>query len=93
MGGVLLGYGMATWTDAAAPWLDAGLTAFSLVAQVWMAQKRLECWLLWILVDVLFVLLFLDKALYLTAALYALFTLLAIQGWRTWRRDLEPVPA
>jgi nicotinamide mononucleotide transporter len=58
-----------------------------------MAQKRLECWLLWILVDVLFVLLFLDKALYLTAALYALFTLLAIQGWRTWRRDLEPVPA
>ncbi len=28
-----------------------------------------------------------SKALYLTAALYALFTLLAIHGWRTWRRD------
>jgi nicotinamide mononucleotide transporter len=25
--------------------------------------------------------------MYLTAALYGLFTLLAIQGWRTWRRD------
>ncbi|WP_410967717.1 nicotinamide riboside transporter PnuC, partial [Salmonella sp. SAL4452] len=71
----------------ASPWWDAGLTAFSLVAQCWMAQKRLECWALWIAVDVLFVALFASKALYLTAALYALFTLLSIHGWRTWRRD------
>ena len=37
--------------------------------------------------DVIFVGLFLYKALYLTAALYALFTLIAVQGWREWRRD------
>ena len=82
-----LGAAMAHWTDAAMPWLDATLTGFSLVAQLWMAQKRLQCWALWIAVDVLFVALFASKALYLTAALYALFTLLAIHGWRTWRRD------
>lgn len=86
-GSLGLGYAMATYTDAAAPWMDAALTAFSLVAQVWMAQKRLECWPLWIALDVLFVALFLYKALYLTAALYALFTLLAVLGWREWRRD------
>ncbi|WP_375738122.1 nicotinamide riboside transporter PnuC [Pseudomonas boanensis] len=86
-GSMALGYAMANWTDAAAPWMDAGLTAFSLVAQWWMAQKRVECWLLWIALDVLFVVLFLDKGLYLTAALYALFTLLAVQGWNAWRRD------
>ncbi|RMN10409.1 Nicotinamide mononucleotide transporter, partial [Pseudomonas syringae pv. coriandricola] len=34
-----LGAGMAHFTDAAQPWLDAALTGFSLVAQVWMAQK------------------------------------------------------
>lgn len=88
LGSLVLGYAMATWTDAAAPWWDAALTAFSLVAQWWMAQKRLECWLLWIAVDLLFVLLFLSKGLHLTAALYGLFTLLAVQGWRAWRRDL-----
>jgi nicotinamide mononucleotide transporter len=83
-----LGAGMAHFTDAAQPWLDATLTGFSLVAQVWMAQKRVQCWPLWILLDVIFVGLFVYKDLYLTAALYALFTLLAVQGWREWRTDL-----
>jgi nicotinamide mononucleotide transporter len=82
-----LGAAMAHFTDAAQPWLDAALTGFSLVAQVWMAQKRVQCWPLWIVLDVIFVGLFLYKALYLTAALYALFTLLAVQGWRDWRAD------
>lgn len=85
-GSLLLGYLMATHTDAAAPWLDAALTSFSLVAQVWMAQKRLECWPLWIALDVIYVGLFLSKDLYLTAVLYAVFTALAIAGWRAWQR-------
>lgn len=84
---LILGTAMAHFTDAAQPWLDASLTGFSLVAQVWMAQKRVQCWPLWIVLDVIFVGLFLYKALYLTAALYALFTLLAVQGWRDWRAD------
>jgi len=87
LGSLLLGAVMAHWTDAAQPWLDAALTAFSLVAQWWMAQKRVQCWPLWIAVDVIFVGLFVYKELYLTAALYALFTLLAVQGWRAWRAD------
>ncbi|KPB30317.1 nicotinamide riboside transporter PnuC [Pseudomonas syringae pv. syringae] len=85
---VALGAGMAHFTDAAQPWLDAALTGFSLVAQVWMAQKRVQCWPLWILLDVIFVGLFIYKELYLTAALYGLFTLLAVKGWREWRNDL-----
>lgn len=82
-----LGYLMATFTDAAAPWQDATLSTFSLVAQVWMAQKRVECWPLWIVLDLLFVGLFVQQGLYPTAALYGLFTLLALNGWLTWRRD------
>lgn len=81
-----LGSVMAHWTDAAQPWLDAALTGFSLVAQVWMAQKRLQCWPLWALLDTVFVGLFLYKGLYLTAALYALFAWLAVRGWIEWRR-------
>lgn len=86
-GALLLGYLMATHTDASAPWQDATLSAFSLVAQVWMARKKLECWPLWIMLDLLYVALFLHYQLYLTAALYGLFTLLACSGWLTWRRD------
>ncbi|MGH8433243.1 MAG: nicotinamide riboside transporter PnuC, partial [Pseudomonas sp.] len=92
-GSLGLGYLMANYTDAAAPWMDAALTAFSLVAQVWMAQKRVECWPLWIALDILFVGLFVSKTLYLTAALYAIFTLIAVQGWRDWRRNPVRVSA
>lgn len=86
-GALLLGYVMAHYTDASAPWLDAALTAFSLVAQLWMAQKRLQCWALWVVVDLCYVAFFLHSSLYLTAALYAAFTLLAVSGWLGWRRD------
>ncbi|WP_397380960.1 nicotinamide riboside transporter PnuC [Pseudomonas sp.] len=92
-GSAALGYLMASFTDAAAPWQDAALSAFSLVAQVWMAQKRVECWALWIVLDVLFVALFIQQGLYPTAALYSVFTLLAIQGWLTWQRDHARVAA
>lgn len=87
LGSLLLGAAMANWTDAAQPWLDAALTGFSLVAQVWMAQKRVQCWPLWIALDVIFVGLFIYKDLYLTATLYGLFSVIAVQGWRQWRAD------
>ncbi|WP_426139336.1 nicotinamide riboside transporter PnuC [Pseudomonas sp. DWP3-1-2] len=89
VGGVtslLLGGLMSSFTDATQPWLDAALTGFSLVAQVWMAQKRVQCWPLWIAIDFIFVGLFVYEALYVTAGLYAMFLLLAIQGWREWHR-------
>lgn len=87
LGAWLLGYLMANHTDASAPWLDAALTSFSLVAQLWMAQKRLQCWALWVVVDLCYVAFFVHSQLYLTAGLYAAFTALAISGWLSWRRD------
>ena len=55
LGSLLLGSAMARFTEAAFPRIDASLTAFSLLAQLWMALKRLQCWPLWIVVDALFV--------------------------------------
>jgi nicotinamide mononucleotide transporter len=85
--GLALGAAMATWSDASQPWLDALLTGFSLVAQWWMATKREQCWPLWIVLDAIFVGLFMHQALYLTAGLYALFLMLAIHGWHQWRKS------
>ena len=87
VGSLALGAAMAHWTDSSVPWQDAALTSFSLVAQLWMAQKRLQCWALWFVIDVLYIAFFAWQELYLTAGLYALFTVIAIQGWRDWRRD------
>jgi nicotinamide mononucleotide transporter len=84
-----VGYTMATRTDAALPYWDAGTTVFSLVAQWLMARKVLECWGLWIVVDVVYVGIYLAKDLRLTALLYGIFIALAWYGWQQWHSDLH----
>lgn len=89
LGAVLLGSLMHHYTDAAVPWVDALLTAFSLVASFWAARKYLATWGLWIVLDIAYVGLFLYKDLQLTAALYAGFVVLAAYGLHAWRKDLQ----
>lgn len=84
IGAALLGALMSRYTDAALPWLDAALTAFSLVAQYWMARLYRANWPLWILVDLVYIALYGARGLPLTAALYAGFVALAVLGWRQW---------
>ena len=72
---------------AALPWLDAALVSISLVAQYMMTRKLLENWLLWIAVDVVYIGLFINRQLPLTALLYAVFLVLAIIGYVQWHRS------
>lgn len=74
-------------TDAALPWVDSSLSVLSLVAQWMMTRKLLENWLLWIVADVAYVAMFVSKALFVTAGLYAVFLLLAMKGYVDWRRS------
>lgn len=76
-------------TDAALPFMDSFLSSTSLVAQWMMTRKKVENWLVWIGVDVLYVGMFTYKHLYVTAVLYLVFLVLAIQGWIDWRRSLD----
>jgi nicotinamide mononucleotide transporter len=66
------------------PYIDAGTTTVSLIAQWMMTRKILENWILWIVVNVVYVPVLLIKELYPTAALYTLLLLLAIKGLRDW---------
>jgi nicotinamide mononucleotide transporter len=75
-------------TDAALPWLDAPTTAFSLVGQWMQARKWIQNWPLWIVVDLVYAVLYVLRALYLTAGLYVVFAGLAVVGWVTWQRTL-----
>jgi nicotinamide mononucleotide transporter len=85
--GLVLGRALSQLTDAALPYMDSTLTTFSIAAQWMQARKLLENWLVWIGVDVFYVGMFLYKELYLTAALYAVFLLLAGMGLVQWRRS------
>jgi nicotinamide mononucleotide transporter len=59
-------------------------------------RKWIENWWLWIVVDVVYVGMYLMKALYLTAGLYLVFVMLAVMGLVEWRRSLlrePPIPS
>lgn len=89
LGAVVLGASMHRWTDAALPWLDATLTAFSLVAQWWQIKRHAAAWWLWIAVDVIYVGEYIYKHLLVTSVLYAGFVLLAVAGLRAWQKAAE----
>lgn len=71
-------------TDTDVPYIDAFLTAGSLVGQVLLSKKKIENWHVWIGVDVIYVGLYIHKGLFLTALLYAVFVALAVAGLREW---------
>ena len=82
-----VGFSLARYTDAAVPMLDSALTAASLAAQFLMTRKYLENWVIWIVADIVYVGLFIARAMYPTALMYAIFTGLAIYAYREWRRS------
>jgi nicotinamide mononucleotide transporter len=88
-GSMLLGSLMAHYTDAALPHMDASLTSFSLVAQFWSTRKHIANWWLWIIVDTVYIGMYVYKRLYLTAGLYAFFVFLAVVGLRAWQKALR----
>jgi nicotinamide mononucleotide transporter len=92
MSGILVLVLRAT-TDAALPLWDASTTAFSLVAQWMMNEKLVENWLLWLAVDVIYVPIYAFRSYPMTAALYAIFCLLAWKGYVDWKRSVRSVPA
>jgi nicotinamide mononucleotide transporter len=78
-------------TDAALPHWDAFILMFSLIAQWWQAQKRLECWAGWMLVNLVAVGVYWAKNLYLYAGLYAVFFAMAVAGHVAWKRSRDRV--
>ncbi len=83
----ILGFLLKHGTDAAFPFIDSFCTACSLIAQVLLARKVLENWLIWVFVDVIYVIVYTAKHLHLTAGMYALYLIIAASGYRDWRRD------
>ena len=74
---------------AAATWSDAFVLIGSLVAQVMMVYEKYESWIVWMVVDVVATIQYAVNGLYFTAILYAMFTVIAVIGWKRWRDSLS----
>lgn len=81
-----LGWTLARLTDAALPMIDSAVAGMSIAAQFLLSFRRIENWVLWIVVDVVSIGLYLDRGLGLLAMLYVAFLLLSVIGLRQWWR-------
>ena len=77
---------LAQNTDAALPYLDSFTTWGSIVTTWMVARKILENWLYWLVIDSASIYLYLDRELYLTAALFAVYVVIVIFGYFQWLR-------
>ncbi len=72
---------LAKTGKAALPVCDAFTTIGSLIASYWMLQFVQANWVYWIVIDTVAVALYWKRRLYWGAALFGIYTLLAIEGW------------
>jgi nicotinamide mononucleotide transporter len=86
---LFIAYILVSCTDSPVPYWDALTTALSIVATWMLTQKKIEHWLLWVLVDSVSIGLFIVKELYPTTLLFLVYTILAIYGYFEWRKELN----
>ncbi len=80
---------LRTVTDSDVPWADGFVTAGSVIGTLLLGRKFIENWPVWLLVNAASIALFAYKGLHLTTALYAIFLVLALWGWRAWQQRMD----
>ena len=81
-------YKILKLTNSDVPVGDAFTTAAAIVATWMLARKLLENWLFWIVIDSVSVILYVYKGLWATTVLYVVYTIVAVIGYFSWRRDM-----
>lgn len=83
------GYSAHRYSTQVLPYLDAFITAFSLVATWMTAKKILQNWIFWTIIDASAIVLYASREFYLIALLYFIYTLLAVIGYFQWKKRIQ----
>ena len=83
-----LGKSFSELFGSAMPYLDALTTSFSLIATYMVTRKILSNWIYWVAIDALNIFLYWNRGLEPTAGLYALYSVLAVVGYISWKRRM-----
>ena len=86
---VTSGYLLSSNTAAKLPYLDSFTTWGSVFATIMVAQKVLENWLYWIVINSVSIYLYIDRGLDQTAAMFFLYLVLATIGFLTWKKAYD----
>ena len=89
---LLLRWALLLWTNSVVPAWDALTTSIYIIGMWLLAMKKIENWLFWILGDIISVGLFAYEQLYFSCLQFSVFTIIAILGYREWKRKLSESP-
>ena len=86
---------MATWvsgqllvdTDQRLAYLDSFTTWSAVVTTYMVTRKILENWIYWLVIDAASIYLYLDRGLYFTALLFAIYIVIILFGFHAWLKD------
>lgn len=76
------------FTNTDVPFVDAFVTSLSFIATWLLAKKKIENWLVWIVVDAACVGVYIYKGLYPTIVLFSVLTVLAFVGYNSWKKSM-----
>jgi len=68
------------------PYLDAGVTVFSVMNTWLMAKKVLQNWLYWIVIDSAAIVLYAQNGYYATIVMYSVYLILSVIGFISWQK-------
>jgi nicotinamide mononucleotide transporter len=87
MQGASLGLYHLDWAN----WLDVITTSVFLVGMWFMAKRRIENWIFWIVGDFICIPMMIYKGLGITSVQYLVFTIMAISGYVSWKKSLRNI--
>ena len=84
---MLSGYLLATYSDAAYPYVDSMTTFAAIWATFLVARKVLENWWYWLVIDAASIVIYWFRDLQLTALLFVAYVVMIPFGMMAWRRS------
>ena len=84
---MLSGYLLATYSDAAYPYVDSMTTFAAIWATFLVARKVLENWWYWLVIDAASIVIYWSRDLQLTALLFVAYVVMIPFGMMAWRRS------
>ena len=85
MNGVSLGFQQLDRAN----WLDIFTTSLFLIGMWFMAKRKVENWLFWIVGDLICIPMMLYKGLGITSLQYLVFTIMAVMGYLEWLKQVR----
>lgn len=89
IGWVLIYFLLKNFTNSNVPVLDSFVSSSAVTAMWWMALRKMENWIAWIISDLVAIPLFFYKHLVLFTVMFVLFLILAILGLVSWLKKYK----